>query len=52
MRTSVLIIASAALTIASSAPAQERAPGAWQAMTFYDLSTPSATDPLQTVVWA
>lgn len=51
MRTSVLIIAAAALTAANSSPAQERASSAWRAMTFHDLSTPSATDPLQTIVW-
>ena len=51
MRTLLLSVAALALTVASAAPAQEAAPGVWRAMTFHDFSTPSSTDPLQTVVW-
>lgn len=51
MRPSFLIVILAGLTATSVSTAQDGRAGGWQAMTFHDFSTPSTTDPLQTIVW-
>ena len=51
MRSLFVTLALASLTAASPATAQDRAAAGWQAMAFHDFTTPSATDPLQAVVW-
>ena len=51
MRFLFVTLALASLTAASPATAQDRAAAGWQAMAFHDFTTPSATDPLQAVVW-
>ena len=48
----LIITAVVSATVAmNSARAEDLARGSWQPMTFHDLLTPSATDPLQTLVW-
>lgn len=51
MRPSLIIAVLVGLAATTVAAAQERGAAGWQAMTFHDFTTPSATDPLQTTVW-
>lgn len=41
----------ALLVTSGIAAAQDQTAGGWQAMSYYSFETPSATDPLQTLVW-
>ncbi|KIZ46706.1 hypothetical protein ASC80_21900 [Afipia sp. Root123D2] len=41
----------ALLAMSGIAAAQDQAADGWQAMNYYSFQTPSATDPLQTLVW-
>lgn len=50
MRIHLLTLITGSLSAISVAVAQDRASG-WQAMSLHDLRTPSASDPLQTLVW-
>jgi len=51
MRPSTIMSLAGACLLSGAAFAQAGAAGGWQPMTFHDLQTPSATDPLQTLVW-
>lgn len=50
MRATILISTIASFGLSGPTLAQDQGAG-WQAMTFQDLRTPSASDPLQTLVW-
>lgn len=51
MRSSFLTLVLAGLMASTAGVAQDRAAGGWQSMAFHDFTMPSATDPLQTLVW-